>query len=323
MATIEELPERTLESRLRFSREMMAGPIYRKYEKAIRKTWDPNEWDYSQDRADFAKLTPVQQNGMLAITVRFLAGEQEVTDELLPMLYAAHALGKFDWMMFLSSFMFEEARHSQFFAIWHDKVIDAVEVDELRPYWIDRHQTIDPTGRFKVGEPVYEGLPFYGQKLMDACHSGDKTEIEMGFVRFVTLYSVWVEGVLTMPSYEIVIDTCDIWNALPTLRHGFKQVVADEGRHITFGTTACRELIAKHPEYEALVHEMVDLYRASAVGLLEYQRSVPELDLQKYQLQKVRQYRNRCRALGVTADELLIEQILDPSIDFVVGVEAG
>ena len=31
MATIEEQPERTLESRLRFSRDMMAGPIYRKY----------------------------------------------------------------------------------------------------------------------------------------------------------------------------------------------------------------------------------------------------------------------------------------------------
>ena len=36
MATIEEQPERTLESRLRFSRDMMAGPIYRKYEKAGR-----------------------------------------------------------------------------------------------------------------------------------------------------------------------------------------------------------------------------------------------------------------------------------------------
>ena len=32
MATIEDQPERTLESRLRFSRDMMAGPIYRKYE---------------------------------------------------------------------------------------------------------------------------------------------------------------------------------------------------------------------------------------------------------------------------------------------------
>jgi hypothetical protein len=38
---------------------------------------------------------------------------------------------------------------------------------------------------------------------------------------------------------------------------------------------------------------------------------------------KVRHYKNRCREMGVTPDETLIEQILDPSIDFVVGVEAG
>jgi len=126
-----------------------------------------------------------------------------------------------------------------------------------------------------------------------------------------------------MPSYEMVIDTCDIWNALPTLRHGFKQIIADEGRHITFGTTACRELIDANPEYGDLVHEMIELYRGNAVGMLGYQRSVPELNLDKYQTQKVRHYKNRCRELGIDADQTLIDQILDPNIDFVIGVEAG
>ena len=46
-------------------------------------------------------------------------------------------------------------------------------------------------------------------------------------------------------------------------------------------------------------------------------------DLSKYQTMKVRHYRNRCREMSVTPDETLIEQILDPTIDFVVGVEAG
>ena len=61
----------------------------------------------------------------------------------------------------------------------------------------------------------------------------------------------------------------------------------------------------------------------AAVGLVEYQKAVPGLDLGKYQTMKVRHYRNRCREMGVTPDETLIEQILDPTIDFVVGVEAG
>jgi hypothetical protein len=71
------------------------------------------------------------------------------------------------------------------------------------------------------------------------------------------------------------------------------------------------------------VHEVFDAYRGNIVGLVEYQKAVPDLDLDKYQNMKVRHYRNRCREMGVAPDETLIEQILDPTIDFVVGVEAG
>jgi hypothetical protein len=39
-------------------------------------------------------MTEEQRAGIATITVRFEAGEQEVTDELLPMLAAAHALGR-------------------------------------------------------------------------------------------------------------------------------------------------------------------------------------------------------------------------------------
>jgi len=59
---------------------------------------------------------------------------------------------------------------------------------------------------------------------------------------------------------------------------------------------------------------------ALALGLLAVGAG---LDLDKYQRQKVRHYRNRCREMGITPDQSLVDQILDPSIDFVVGVEAG
>ena len=126
-----------------------------------------------------------------------------------------------------------------------------------------------------------------------------------------------------MPSYEIVIDTCNGWGKFETLKQGFRMILMDEGRHITFGTEACRILIAKDPSYEELVHEVFDEYRGNLVGLVEYQKAVPGLDLSKYQTMKVRHYRNRCREMRITPDETLIEQILDPTIDFVVGVEAG
>src|SRR5438552_500706 len=301
----------------------MAGSIYRKYEKATRKVWDAKQLDYETDAADWDRLTEAQRSGIATITVRFEAGEQEVTDELLPMLAAAHALRRFDWVMFLSTFMLEEARHSEFFTLWHARVAGLLAPPDKAAYWPLREHTVDPQGRFKVGEPVYEGLPEYGRRLSAAVESGDESAIEGAFVRFATLYCTWVEGVLTMPSYEIVIDTAELWDVLPTLRQGFRNILGDEGRHITFGTQACRILIEKNRAYEALAHEVIDEYRGNAVGMLEYQRRVPGLDLEKYQRQKVRHYLNRCREMGITADQSLVDQILDPEIDFVVGVEAG
>jgi ribonucleoside-diphosphate reductase beta chain len=311
------------ETEFHFTREMMRGPVYRKYEKAIATVWNPRDLDYSQDAEDWKRLSEAQRRGLLGITVRFFAGEQRVTDELLPMLAAAHALDRYDWTMFLSTFLMEEAKHSEFFALWHDGVVGILEPREVAPYFLDRGKTVDPSGRFEIKEVLHEGLPRYGNELMEAVRSGNEAAIEAGVVRFAALYSGFAEGVLTMPSYEIVIDTVDLWQSFPALKQGFRRILADEGRHITFGTNAIRLLIERNPDYATLVREVFDEFRGNLVGLVEYQKSIPGLDLEKYQVQKVRHYRNRCREMGVTPDETLIEQILDPEIDFVVGVEAG
>ena len=90
------------------------------------------------------------------------------------MLAAAHELGRFDWVMFLSTFMQEEARHSEFFNIWHRDVCGVSTPAREGAYWPLREHTVDPTGRFRTGEPVYEGIPKYGEALMDAVRSGDR-----------------------------------------------------------------------------------------------------------------------------------------------------
>jgi ribonucleoside-diphosphate reductase beta chain len=312
-----------IESKFHFTREMLAGPIYRKYEKAIRKVWSVEDLDFSQDALDWRRITPAQQTGLLGVTIRFLAGEQTVTDELVPMLAAAHVLRRFDWTMFLSTFLMEEAKHAEFFMRWHEQVVGILEPREVAEHFLVRGKTIDPSGRFEVRDVMYEALPDYGGRLMAATQGGSEAEIERALVQFSAAYNAFVEGVLTMPSYEIVLDTTAQWDAFPTLNRGFRLILADEGRHITFGTEMCRMLIAKHPSYADVVHEVFDAYRGNVVGLVEYQKAVPGLDVGKYQTMKVRHYRNRCREMGIAPDDTLIEQILDPTIDFVVGVEAG
>ncbi len=306
-----------------FTREMMRGDIYRKYEKAINAIWNPRELDYSQDVEDWATLAEGRRKALLGLTVRFFAGEQAVAENLVPMMEAAWALGRFDWLMYLSTFVMEECKHAEFFAVWHERVPGILEPEELAPYFLERGKTVDPSGRFELKEVVHEGLPRYARELTAAVQTDDRETIERAFLRFLTLYNAHVEGVLTMPSYEIVVDTCTAWDVLPALKHGYRRIMSDEGRHITFGTTAVKALLAEHPDWEPVVHEVFDEFRGTIVGLVEYQKAIPELDLEKYQVGKVRHYRNRCREMDVTADETLIEEILDPSIDFVVGVTAG
>ena len=310
-------------SRFHFTREMIEGTIYRKYEKAILKVWDPRDLDYAPDAADWERLDEERRRGLLGVTIRFLAGEQAVTDELLPMLAAAHRLGRYDWTMYLSTFLFEEAKHSQFFMLWHEHVCGILDPEEVAPNFMVRSKTVDPSGRFVVKDILHDGLPRLGQELLAACADGSEYEVKRAFVRFSAAYNSFVEGVLTMPSYEIVIDTTKLWDAFRALREGFRLILLDEGRHITFGTGACKTLIERNPDLEAEVHAVFDAYRGNVVGLVEYQKAVPGLEVQKYQDQKVRHYRNRCREMGITPDDTLIDQILDPEIDFVVGHQAG
>ncbi len=306
-----------------FSREMMAGPIYRKYEKAINGIWNPRDLDYSQDVADWKRLSENRREALLGITTRFFAGEQVVAEDVVPMLVAARVLGRYDWMMFLTTFGMEEAKHAELFAQWHERVVGILDPPEIVPHFLTRGKTIDPSGRFEVKEVAHEGLPRYARELEAAVHSGDEAEIKRRFVRYLALYCGFVEGVLSMPSYEIVVDACTAWDSFPALKRGFGLILADEGRHITFGTQAIRLLLEEHPDYEQDVHETFDEFRGSVVGLVEYQRTMSDLDLAKYQNQKARHYLNRCREMGVTPDQTLVDQILDPEIDFVVGVVAG
>ncbi len=316
-------PDPDVVRRFHFTRKMVRGPVYRKYKFAIDKIWNVDDLDFGQDVTDWKRIDEGQREGLLGVTVRFLAGEQAVTDELVPMIAASHALGRFDWVTYLSTFLMEEAKHAEFFMRWHDEVVGVLEPEEVARHFLVRGATVDPSGRFEVRDVLHEALPAYGRDLLEAAMDGSEEEIERAFVRFSAAYNGFVEGVLTMPSYEIVIDTTVLWDAFPGLREGFKLILRDEGRHITFGTGACKTLIEKNPDLESEVHSVFDAYRGNVVGLVEYQKAVPGLEVQKYQDQKVRHYRNRCREMGITPDQTLIDQILDPEIDFVVGHQAG
>jgi ribonucleoside-diphosphate reductase beta chain len=307
-----------------FTRDRMASDTYRRYEKAINLIWNPRDLDYTQDIADWQNLDPEKRTMILRVTCKFLAGEQHVAKEGAPLMIGAEVLDRFDWAMYMSTFVMEEFKHAEFLVHWHSKVAGILEPEEVAQYYMDRGVTHDPSGKFKLLDVAHEGVPRYNRLLLQAVLDGTRKEIEIAFVRALTTYNVVTEGILSMPSYEIVIDSTRAFgDILPTLRQGFGLILRDEGRHITSATAMIRDLVREDPSLEQYVHEIIDEFKGTLVGLVEYQRVNPYLDLAKYQTQKVRHYLNRCREMGVTPSQELVDQILDPNIDFVVDAVVG
>ena len=104
---------------------------------------------------------------------------------------------------------------------WHRRVVGMLEPEDCARHFLARSKTIDPTGRFEIRDIMHRGCRATAAALMDASATAE-ADVERAFVRFSTAYNAIAEGVLTMPSYEIVIDTCDGWDAFPALKQGFR-----------------------------------------------------------------------------------------------------
>ena len=95
----------------------------RLYEKAKRLgVWNPADIDFSQDRADWEAMDDERRKAIVRLSARFLAGEEAVTLDLLPLVLAIARQGRLEEEMFLTTFLFEEAKHTDFFTRWMREV---------------------------------------------------------------------------------------------------------------------------------------------------------------------------------------------------------
>ena len=91
-------------------------PPMRLYEKAKKfGIWNPADLDFSQDVLDWNNLADEEREILLRLTALFQAGEEAVTLDLLPLIMAIAKEGRLEEEMFLTTFLFEEAKHVDFF----------------------------------------------------------------------------------------------------------------------------------------------------------------------------------------------------------------
>ena len=204
-------------------------PPMRLYEKAKKLgIWNPSDIDFSKDKQDWAAFKDDEKDLIWLLLALFAAGEEAVTLDLLPLIEVVAREGRLEEEMFLTTFLFEEAKHTDFFRRFLDEVCDA-PVD-LTHYHTDNYKTI-----------FYEALP-------EALLGLKSDSSPAAQIRASVTYNMVVEGVLAETGYHAFFTMLERNDLMPGLRKGILLLKQDESRHIAYGVYLLSRLIAEHPQ---------------------------------------------------------------------------
>src|SRR5579875_2420926 len=221
----------------------------RLYHKAKRDgIWDPRDIDFATDVADWGAMGAAEREGILRLTAMFQAGEESVTLDLLPLILAVSGDGQMEEAMYLSTFHWEEAKHTEFFRRFLDEVC----------------ATTGDLGRFHT--PSYRRI-FY-EELPGAMSALLTDASPVAQARASVTYNMIVEGVLAESGYHAYFRATERLGILPGLREGLRLVRQDESRHIAYGLyLLCRLIAADGAVWPAVEGRMAEMGEM-ALGLL-------------------------------------------------------
>jgi len=226
-----------------------ASPPMRLYEKAKRLgVWNPSEIDFSQDIVDWRSLTAEEQDLILRLTAMFQAGEEAVTLDLLPLIMAVAREGRLEEEMYLTTFLWEEAKHTDFFGRFLEEV--AGHQGDLSHYHTDNYRYI-----------FYEALP---QAMGSLQH--DTTPAAQ--VRASVTYNMIVEGVLAETGYHAYQNVLAGNNLMPGTVQGVRLLKQDESRHIAYAVFLLSRLLAEDAELWGIVDETMNDLLLPALGII-------------------------------------------------------
>lgn len=224
-------------------------PPMRLYEKAKKLgIWNPSEIDFSQDKADWDSLAADEKDLMWRLLGLFVSGEEAVTLDLLPLIGVIAAEGRIEEEMYLTTFLFEEAKHTDFFRRFLDEVAGG-RVD-LETYHAENYRFL-----------FYDALPAALLLLKDDASPAAQ-------IRASVTYNMVVEGVLAETGYHAFFTALERNNLMPGLRRGISLLKQDESRHIAYGIYLLSRLVAEYPDlWDDLQTQMNSLLPA-AIGVI-------------------------------------------------------
>ncbi|SEN42906.1 ribonucleoside-diphosphate reductase beta chain [Lihuaxuella thermophila] len=212
---------------------------YQLYKKAKRfGVWNPEDIDFSQDKEDWKKLTDRQREETLGRVAAFLGGEEAVTLDLLPMIMVIAKEGRIEEEMYLTTFLFEEAKHTEFFRLVLNELGETGDLSDFGEAYRKVFFEILPETMERL---IHDPSP---EALADAS----------------TVYNMFVEGVLAETGYYAFYEGLNKAGLMPGLMKGVGYIKTDEARHISYGTFLLQRLICEHPHlYDRVIRKLQEL----------------------------------------------------------------
>jgi len=198
-------------------------------------TWDPEDIDLEQDREDWSTLAEEEQQYIAAFLAAFYDGEENVTRTLKPYLEAPQELENpsFDPVqeeMFLTSHLYEEAKHTDFFSRYFGEVVGTQDTAAFQ-------EESDEDDGYHTDD-LYE----VQRDLRAAVEAGDQERLLYTYADAVLLYMGLIENQHARVAYAQLDQVFDYLEErsgresfLPGLQEGFTRIRTDEGRHIMNG----------------------------------------------------------------------------------------
>jgi len=221
----------------------------RLFQKAKRLgTWDPQALDLSRDAADWNGFTDLERDFLLRTLVLFQAGEEGVTSDLLPLIMAIAAEGRLEEEIYLTSFLWEEAKHVEFFRRWLDQV--ALATGDLASFLTPSYSHL-----FLVELP----------SALQALQTDRSVEAQ---IRASVTYNMIIEGVLAETGYHGFRQSLEANGKMPGLLEGIRLLSRDESRHIRYGVFLLDRLINSSPSGWDVMNKVMNKLFVPALGVI-------------------------------------------------------
>ena len=274
----------------------LKSPYTALYHKAKQLHWDPATVDLSEDRAQWARIEREHQaerypEQILRLTSLFYEGEESVTRTLAPFCSAVSRAGLgIDKEMFLTTQLYEEAKHFEFFARYFTEVFEE-DGAITRQFITPAPQAVLISDLEEVTERLRR--------------EEDPTRLVATFVEALTHYIGVVEGMLARTGYVGAHDALAMRGWLPGLQEGFRLIRRDEGRHVAFGMRCIAELTTDRPALRDVVAATFERHLPNVLATVaEFDYPQPLVDIDKLSQYALAQYQRFAAAAGLEGDSL-------------------